>query len=230
MNICSPSDTYARSLGFIISTLVDSDHDVGDIITRRSLFVSMEVFSSGWNTFARTNLRDTFAEYICSDKYTGMFGLEHICRIHLQGQICKNVWDVIQLRHTSACCYITHLHFGTFAFWNICILEHLHFGTSAFWNICILKYLLCRIDSQCSDTTHILLRAVLAYHCGCPSGFVVRHDAHSDACSKTSILPCTFCCIFAANFSRWIWMASSVAEWFFFQIWFLDKFVFQNIC
>ena len=70
-----------RSLGFIISTLVDSDHDVGDIITRRSLFVSMGVFSSGWNTFARTNLRlDTFAEYICSDKYAGMFGLEHICR------------------------------------------------------------------------------------------------------------------------------------------------------
>ena len=35
MNICSSSDTYARSLGFIISTLVDSDHDADDIITRR---------------------------------------------------------------------------------------------------------------------------------------------------------------------------------------------------
>jgi hypothetical protein len=59
------------------------------------------------NTSAVTNMQgclglNTFAGYICRDKYARTFGMWYICGVHL--------------------------HVAT---WHICILTHLHFDTSA---------------------------------------------------------------------------------------------------
>ena len=65
------------------------------------------------------------------------------------------------------------------------------------WNTTIPIGAECKSNQNKSSFVIALKGRVLylAHHCGYPPGFVFRHDAHSDACSQSSILLCTFCCI-----------------------------------